>query len=208
MFALRVALVTRRAGVDVTLPSLVVGVRVGLVVLVAIDTTKCQVVRRCRVAIVTGRPLASVGARVDRERVGRQPGACPGGRGVTRGAGSGQARGDVIRIRYRPVHRLVARVAVCRCSGIAPADVAEGARHGGVLARQRELGRIVVEHRALPLRGGMAQRAVLGETGRDVVRIRSGGVTRQVAAVARVRRTFEHIVDMAQSARHGGVETG
>ena len=119
--------------------------------------------------------------------------------GVTQGAVRWEAGRDVVGIVGRLV--VVDHVA-SRADGwrafVDVVDVAGSAGHGGVEAGQRELRRrIVVEHGAVPLGGGVAQRAVLREAGRDVVRIRSGVVARQVAAVARVRRSFEHIVDVA-----------
>lgn len=51
--------------------------------------------------------------------------------------------------------------------------MAQRARHRSMRARQRERGLAVVERRAFPLRGGVADGTVLGESRGDMIRIRS-----------------------------------
>ena len=55
------------------------------------------------------------------------------------------------------------------------------ARRGGVFAGERELGLAVIEGRAQPVGCRMAERTILGETGRRVIGIRGPLVILQVA---------------------------
>ena len=78
----------------------------------------------------------------------------------------------VIRILSRLEFRQVTSRASRPESGELSTHMATRARCRGMFARQRELGRIVIEDRARPLRCRMARFARLRESGRYVIRIR------------------------------------
>src|SRR5215469_3732538 len=106
--------------------------------LMASDATEDRVVGRVDVAIGAGGPFALVRSRVDGEPGVIERGAQPG-RGVMTYAAIGrEVRGNVIGILHAGVVGLVARVAIGRRTGEAPADVATGAGNAGVSAGQRE----------------------------------------------------------------------
>ena len=81
--------------------------------------------------------------------------------------------------------RHVARVAVGRGAGEA-VGMALHAVHRGVLAREWEVGQVMIKCRIGPRAFVVALGAVRGQTRRHVIRIRGGGVFRQVAALAGV----------------------
>ena len=75
----------------------------------------------------------------------------------------------------------VARHAICAERRILPVGVAQGAGDRGVCAGQWKFGGVVIELRAEPLRGVVAQLAILREPGGDVIRVIGGLVVLQVA---------------------------
>ena len=83
--------------------------------------------------------------------------------------------------------------------------MALGARCGGVLASERKFGCIVIELGAQPLRGGVAELAVLREASGGVVRVLGRLEVGQVARVAGRAEGGVLSVGMALSARGGGV---
>jgi hypothetical protein len=87
-------------------------------------------------------------------------------------------------------------------------DVASSAGHGGVLARERELRRAVVERRARPVRSGVAQRAIRRKPSRHVIRGRCSLHVFQVTRYAVRAQRRELIVDVASGAGHRSVLAG
>ncbi len=138
---------------------------------------------------------------------------------VERGGAPGRgvvADGAVLREPGRNVVRIGGFLEVCQMAGRAcrrqtrvhAAGVALAARHGGVGAGQRELGLVVVECRTLPLSGVVADRAVLGETGRRMIGI---GCLLEVGEVARHATAVHQVVVsicVARGALLGGVGAG
>jgi len=87
-------------------------------------------------------------------------------------------------------------------------DVTLSALHGGVRAGQSEGRLAVIEGRAFPLRGGMADIALGGEARRRVIGIRSFVEILQVTARAVLRHSPELAARVARCARHGGMRAG
>jgi hypothetical protein len=81
-----------------------------------------------------------------------------------------ECRGNVIRIRDPRVVGLVARIAICRRTGVFASDVTTSARDGGVRSGKRE-GRVgMIERRWFPNRGAVTDRAIEWECRSLVVR--------------------------------------
>lgn len=107
----------------------------------------------------------------------------------------------MIGILGRPIVLYMAVLANCRRTFVNIIDVTGRAGDGRVLARQWILGlRRMIELRALPLRRGVAQCAVLRESRRHVIRILGGLEVFQVAAFTSRRQAFEHVIYMARRA--------
>ena len=193
------ALVTGRTGVHIVLPAVVLLVGIHLVVLMAINATENRIVTGCAVAVITCSPLARVIARVDGELVRH---LCPGPLcgGVTGCARGGEARCDVVGIRNGLESLAMAGVAVGRRSGVAVSHVTVGAGHPGVRTGKRKSSFSVIEGGAFPLRGGVADGAILGKASRYVVGIRRSGVIGKVAANTRRRSSFVDVVLVTDSA--------
>ena len=80
------------------------------------------------------------------------------------------------------------------------------ALRGVVRTREGELsGSVVVEHGPRPLRGAMAEFAILRETGCGMVRILCLLILRQVAARTVLRSAFEYVIHVALLALHAGM---
>ena len=118
----------------------------------------------------------------------------PCSRRVARGAGGWPSRRRVVRIRGSGVVLGVAGVAIRRGSCKHVVDVAQGASHSGMRARQRERRVVVIEGRAKPVGGGVTRVARGREAGRLVIRIRRGVVIRHVAVGAKSLRRREVVV--------------
>ena len=128
---------------------------------------------------------------------------------VALGAVLWKRRADVIR-RGRLIEGIqMAALARCRCGGEIAVHVALAALRAGVGASQRELSASrVVELPALPLHSRVADTAVLGESGFDVIRVHRLIEGSQVATFTRLRRTGELAVDMATGTIHLNVGAG
>jgi len=84
--------------------------------------------------------------------------------------------------------------------------VALGTGSVGVRASERERGLgSVIERRARPISGAVAQRAILREAGLHVVRIRSALIVLQVARGAGGGQTFEDAAGVALTTSCGGM---
>ena len=105
----------------------------------------------------------------------------------------------------------MAAIATCGQSARVVVRVAAGARDGRVGARERERGSAMVERRVKPRSRCVAQRAILREVCRDVIRhalhIRRAGVIRRVAAIACGRQGAGVIVGVTRSTGDCGVRT-
>ena len=121
-------------------------------------------------------------------------------------AGLGEAGGGVRRIVGALEILEVARDAGCRQSGELAVGVARGASQRSVGANQRKLGVVVVEDRIEPIRGGVADGAIGGEPGGNVVRIVCGVKCGQVTTGA-LRRGI-HVVVVHVALRAGRVDMG
>ncbi len=109
----------------------------------------------------------------------------PGRRAVTDRTVLREPRGHVVGIR-RPIEiRLMARHARGRKTGVDVVLVAGGTGHVDVGARQRERRVVVVERRARPVRGRVADAAILREACRYVIRIGRAVEIRLMARHAR-----------------------
>ena len=87
--------------------------------------------------------------------------------------------------------------------------MAQVALHRSVRACQCEFRRrVVIEGSALPVDGGMAEQAVLRESGSHVVRIRGPLKVLQVAALAIGGDGCEIVIDVAQVAGRRNVRAG
>ncbi len=120
----------------------------------------------------------------------------------------GETRRHVVRIGRRVVIRQVAAIASGQRTGILAVDMALRALRVRVRPGQRELRLGVIELRARPLRGRVADRAVLREARRGVIGIGGRVVIGQVAALAGGQRAGILAVDMALRALHRGVGSG
>ena len=134
--------------------------------------------------------------------------SCPRSRRVTNLATRRESRSNVIGIRSASEVRLVARVAVCRCTREHVVDVARSAGHRYVGSCEREGRLVVIKYRSGPRGRRMAYLATGGESGGDVIGIRGAGVVGLVTGVAVCWRTRENIVDVARRAGHGCVGAG
>lgn len=174
-------------------------VRGCFVMRVARDAGEDRVVAGVGMAITAGGPLALVRAGVDGKPRVIEAGPCPCRGVVAGGAGGGESRGDVVRIRSGLVFRLVTGEAVGWSAGVAAVDVATGAGNFGVRTRQRKRSVVVIERGRHPRAGVVADLAIRGEPGADVVRV--GGLL-EVGLVARD-------AGRAESGKHAaGVTTG
>lgn len=138
---------------------------------------------------------------------------------VERGArpvGGAVTQGAILRERRRNVIRIGGALHVLQVAGNARraerrvliVHVAGQTGHGGVFAGQRKLGGVVVECRAGPIQGAMAERAVLRESRGGVVRICGRLKLFGVAVKASRAERRVLIVDVASCAGHGGVLAG
>ena len=124
--------------------------------------------RRCRkvacsVAQCAGNRFMSAGER-ERSVVVIEVRAGPSRSVVTSFAGSGEARGGVIRVGRARVVRLMAGVAVCRRRRIVAACMAEAASNGSVRSGERIMRvKIVVEFGVKPGACGVARSAIAGQ---------------------------------------------
>ena len=132
-------------------------------------------------AIPAGGPDVGMPSGVDREPGVVEGRAGPSGSGMAGGTRGWKSAGDVIGILDGGVIRLVARVTIGGHGEIVIADMARRAGRGDVNAGQWEGRFRVVEGSAGPVRGAMAQRTVLRETGGGVIGISGGLIFRQVA---------------------------
>jgi len=123
-------------------------------------------------------------------------------------AGLREARGGVGRIVGALEVLQVARNASCGQRGELAVGVARGAGQRSVGAHQGELGVVVVEHGIEPIRGGVADGAIGGEPGGNVVRIVGGVKGGQVATCALRRGIHEVVVDVALRARRVDMSAG
>ena len=95
--------------------------------------------------------------------------------------------------------------AIRRSSGKVSVDVARNAFDADVGSGEPELGRIVVEGRALPVGRGMTPAAVVREARGHVIRICRGGKCLRMTAIALGRSTLETVAGMTRCARQLGV---
>lgn len=104
--------------------------------------------------------------------------------------------------------RQVAGDAGCAQGGVLTVDVACGARQRDMRAGESPAGRGVVENRAEPVGGGVTERAILGESRGDVIRI--GGLVEvgEMTPLALRRRIGELTVQMALRAGQSKVVAG
>ena len=107
------------------------------------------------------------------------------------------AEGLVIGIRGGVVLVRVARVAGRAQGRVLAARVALRASRGGVFAGERELGLAVIEGRAQPVGGRVAERTILREAGRDVIGIGGALVVLQVARIASGAQALVNAARMA-----------
>ena len=115
----------------------------------------------------------------------------------------------VIRIGGRIISRQMAANAGSGRAFVDVIDVALGAQHRRMLARQRELRhRSVIERCPRPLCRRMARFAGSWESGSDVIGAGGGLVFRQVAADAGSRSPFKDVINVALGAQDGGVLAG
>ena len=185
-------LITIDAVVDITANALVPRVGIGLGV--AVGTSKGRVIVRVRVA---GRAHAIRPPVVHREvgviEVRRDP-----RRGVVAGgAGSGEARGHVVRIRGSVVVDLMARIAVGRQRGVVIVDVAACARNRHMGARQGKGGVVVIEACRNPRGCAVADLTLLREPGSDVVGVRRTLEILEMAAYTGRASQVVIVIDMA-----------
>lgn len=164
-----------------------------------------RIVARIRVAGSAHAPGIAVGHRkpgmVERSSA---PPCC----GVTGLAGCRKARGHVIRVAGGLVNGSVTAVAVSRKTCVIVVHVAAGAGDRGVRSRERETGRAVIERRAIPRHGVMAQIAGRRVSQLNVVdRRRRAVVIRLVARDAARAGQAVIIVDVTGTARSAGVRT-
>ena len=112
-----------------------------------------------------------------------------------------EASGGVIRIGGALIVLQVAGIAGRGQRSVLAVGMALRARRGGMLAGERKLGGAVIEGGGHPCRGGVAQLAILRESGGDVIRIRGALIIFQVARVA---GGGEPLVDAAGMALDAG----
>jgi hypothetical protein len=189
-----VALVAIRAVPDIALHARVLGIGLGLGVATGADEDR--VIRRIRMAVAA--QLGGVMWNLEPSVIERssQP-SRSGVTGLTRGWESCRL---MARVRGRGVILCVARVAIRRGPDELPADVATGARHGDVRARQREWRLRMIEDRASPRDRGVADGAVGGETRLDVIGIRGALIVLYVAGITISGGANEFVVDVAERA--------
>lgn len=137
-------------------------------------------------------------------QVGRQP--CSGC--MAGGAGGGPPGRSVIRICCPGKIRLMAGVAIRRCSRKNIIDVALDATHGHMRAGQRERRVVVIEGGSGPRRCGVTSGACCGESRCGVRGVRSAVVIGLVARIAIGRHCCVVAANVAQSAGNSGVSAG
>lgn len=126
---------------------------------------------------------------------------------VAVGAGGGEPGSGVGRIIGSvPIHR-VAGVAIGRNGCVVAVCVALHAGHGEMCPGQRKGARRVIESGCGPAAGGMADAAIGGEAGSDVIGIRCSRESGLMAGVAGRRRGCVAVVRMALRTRHGCMHT-
>lgn len=115
----------------------------------------------------------------------------------------GEACRDVVRIfRTVPIRQMAGDARACQ-AGVNVVFMAHVAHHGHMRARQRILGRgIMVESRVGPGGRAVADRAILREAGRKVVRILCSVEIGLMAGETAGRQAGEHVVFVAAGARH------
>ena len=91
----------------------------------------------------------------------------------------------------------MARVASRAQGSVLPAGVALRARRSSMFTGERELGFAVIESRAQPVGGRVAQRTILWKSGGGVIRIVSALVILQVAGTASGTESFVNSTRMA-----------
>ena len=120
----------------------------------------------------------------------------------------GEAGGFVVRAGGRVVVIRVAAEALGDGAGELTVDMALRALHADMRAGERERRLGVIELRALPLCGGVADRAILRELARHVLRIGRVLEIGQMAPHALRRSAGEDSVDVALRALHRSVGPG
>jgi len=103
---------------------------------------------------------------------------------------------------------LMAAITVCRECRVVVVGVARGTGNGGVRAGKRERSVVVIEGRRGPAAGGVTDRAVSREAGRDVIWVGGSGEVFLVAAVTTCRQSCVVIVYVARGTSHCGVCAG
>ena len=165
------ARITTRRVVDVVGHAAVVRIRIRLAVRMTVNAGEGGVVRRINVTRRAGSPYSGVRSGINREPGVIKRRSRPRRGVVAQRAGGGEGRRRVIGISSALVIRLVAGVAVRRCSCIPPVNVATGAGHGRMCPGKRPTSRAVIETGRNPRRRGVAHLALLREASRCVVRI-------------------------------------
>lgn len=160
-------------------------------------------------------PFAVVCAAVNRHILSvmsRINSAGPIDKRVARVAGLRESGGLVSRIGGVVVIRLVTAPAIAWSARVVIPHVTEAAlvigQHRGVIAGQLEGRARMGERRPRPVRGGVARRAILRETGGRVRRIGRSVVIRLMAIPAGGARQVEIVVYVALGALKRGMETG
>jgi len=131
----------------------------------------------------------------------------PVSRGVAGRAGGGETRCDVRRRVGTGVIGLVARVAIGRNRCVIVICVALYARQRGMGAGERE-DSCVIEGRCRPRRRGVAQSAISGKAGSNVLWIVGSSEISLMAAIAGGRQCCVVVIGMALRASNRGVRTG
>jgi hypothetical protein len=153
---------------------------------------------RCRVRSGENEPRRRVVER----------GAGPGRRRMTASAVGREAQRSVVRVRGGGVVRLMARVAVGRCTGVPLARVAGDAGRRCVSTGQSKARSRMIERRRLPPRRGMASRTGRREPRGSVARARSPGVVRLMARGTISRRPRVPAAGVASNAARCRVRSG
>ena len=149
----------------------------------ASDAGEDRVIRRIGVAIGAGCPHARMIAAIDGKPRVVEGRTRPSRGGVTGVAGSRKGRSHVVGVGSAGIVGLVTAIAKSVGGGevVVIAHVTLRALQTGMSAGERESRSGVIERRAGPVRGGVADRAVLREAGRSVRRVGGDVVIGEVA---------------------------
>jgi hypothetical protein len=133
-------------------------------------------------------------------------GWCPSRRRVAQSTILREASSDVIGIGSALKILQVTCIASGGQAFVDAGGVALDARDGGMHASEgeRSLG-VVIENGTGPIRGGVAERAILWESGRYMVRVRGALIILQVARVAGRSQALVNAAGVALHARRGDV---